>query len=570
VKNAPGDTGGSGTAPRFVTAAAFAALVLAPLLAGALTKGTPAALLSLPAESIAVVLILLAIPGRRLRWIVAAAFGVLVVGATVLAALDLGFEATVDRAFSLTDDGPALISAFGVVEDATGTANAVLIVIVLVGLLIGAVILLARAALRAERVTVRSGRTGRVAAAAVTTTWIVCAVIGVQLLPGVPFASSDSASALVATSEQTAQSLRDQVSFRRAVQTDRFSGVPADQLLSVLKGKDVVIAFIESYGKVAVQDSSFSPAVDRVLQAGDAQLTHDGYSAQSAFLTSPTFGGVSWLAHSTVQSGVWVDSRQNYERLTSGDRFTLTRAFHDGGWRTVSVIPSNKEPWDVGKAFYDYDEMLKSLDMGYRGPTYSYARIPDQYTWQHFYDTELSHPHAPVMAEIDFVSSHTPWTPLPHLIPWSDIGDGSVYDPQPAQGLTPVEVWPDAKKVQKLYGESVQYSLGAMFSFLHTYDQPNMVLIVLGDHQPARIVSGARADHDVPISIISKDPSVFEKIASWHWDAGVLPSPSAPVWRMDQFRDRFFEAFTPCRDRDGAFRSLEHGYPPLFRKSGPS
>ena len=68
-----------------------------------------------------------------------------------------------------------------------------------------------------------------------------------------------------------------------------------------------------------------------------------------------------------------------------------------------------------------------------------------------------------------------------------------------------------------------------MFSFLHTYDQPNLVLIVLGDHQPARIVSGADADHDVPISIISKDPTVFDKIASWHWQAGVLPTEGPGV-----------------------------------------
>ena len=99
--------------------------------------------------------------------------------------------------------------------------------------------------------------------------------------------------------------------------------------------------------------------------------------------------------------------------------------------------------------------------------------------------------------------------------------------------------------MQKLYGQSVQYTLGTMFSFLHTYDQPNLVLVVLGDHQPARVVSGPDADHDVPISIISKDPAVLAALAAWHWEPGVLPSPDAPVWRMDLFRDRFLEAFTP-------------------------
>ena len=532
---------GSGVA----TVVAFAALVVAPLIAGALALGTPAALLSLPAESIAVVLILLAIPAGWIRWAVAGAFGVVVVVATVVAALDLGFEATVDRAFSLAEDGPALVSAFGVVGDATGTGNAILIVLLIVALLVAAAIALARAALRAERVTVRSGRTGRIAASVITATWIVCALIGVQLLPGVPFAAADATATLAATSAQTVASLQEQRDFERAVQTDRFGGGPNDGLLSSLEGKDVVIAFIESYGKVAVQDSAFSAGVDRTLRLGDAQLTEDGYSAQSAFLTSPTFGGVSWLAHSTLQSGVWIASQQNYNRLFAGDRFTLTRAFQDAGWRTVSVVPSNSEPWSEGREFYGYDAMVNSLNMGYRGPAFSYARVPDQYTWQHFYDEELAAAHAPVMAEIDFVSSHTPWTPVPSLVPWSDIGDGSIFDRQPDEGLAPVEVWPDPERVQKVYGQSVEYTLGAMFSFLHAYDQPDLVLIVLGDHQPARIVSGPDADHDVPISIISKDPAVFDDIASWGWETGMLPAPDAPVWRMDQFRDRFLDAFTP-------------------------
>ena len=167
--------------------------------------------------------------------------------------------------------------------------------------------------------------------------------------------------------------------------------------------------------------------------------------------------------------------------------------------------------------------------MGYRGPAFSYARMPDQYTWKHFYDQELAARHDPVLAEIDFVSSHTPWTPLPSLVPWAEVGDGSVFDPQPARGTGAGRgLARPANACRRLYGKSVEYTLGAMFSFLHTYDQPNLVLIVLGDHQPARIVSGPDADHDVPITIISKDPSVFDAIASWRWDAGVTRRRRTP------------------------------------------
>ena len=97
--------------------------------------------------------------------------------------------------------------------------------------------------------------------------------------------------------------------------------------------------------------------------------------------------------------------------------------------------------------------------------------------------------------------------------------------------------------MQQAYGQSIQYSLGAMFSFLHTFNDPNLVLVVLGDHQPATIVSGKGANHQVPISIISKDPSVFQSIAGWKWQDGVLPTPKAPLWRMDRFRDSFLSAF---------------------------
>lgn len=525
------------------TFAALAALVVAPLIAGALPTGTPAALLRLPAESIAVVLILLLIPGRRLRAFVAGAFGLFVTLAILVAALDLGFRATIDRAFNPAEDWPAVFSAIGVVGDSVGVVNAVLIVVLLVTVLVAAGVTLVGAALRARQVTARSGRTGQIAITAVTVMWILGALAGAQVLPGVPLAAADSTAVLVTTTAHAAQSLRDRQEFERVLASDPLHG-PADELLTGLEGKDVVIAFLESYGKVAVQHAPYTVGVAEVLREGGAQLTDDGYSARSAFLTSPTFGGVSWLAHSTLQSGVWVDSPQKYDWLTSAGRLTLTRAFADAGWRTVAVVPSNTKPWPQGESFYGYDAILDMQNMGYDGPRFSYARIPDQYTWKIFHDRELSGVHAPVMAEIDFVSSHGPWTPLPRLVPWEDADDAAVFETQPADQPEPAAVWGDPQKVQALYGQSLEYTLGAMFSYLHTYDQPNLVLVLLGDHQPGRIVSGPDADHDVPVTIISKDAAVFDRIASWLWEPGVHPSPDAPVWRMDEFRDRFVDAFT--------------------------
>ena len=71
------------------------------------------------------------------------------------------------------------------------------------------------------------------------------------------------------------------------------------------------------------------------------------------------------------------------------------------------------------------------------------------------------------------------------------------------------------------------------------------MLVLVGDHQPASIVTGPDASHDVPITIIARDPAVMARTSAWGWDDGMLPSPDAPVWRMDEFRDRFLTAFGP-------------------------
>jgi hypothetical protein len=81
-------------------------------------------------------------------------------------------------------------------------------------------------------------------------------------------------------------------------------------------------------------------------------------------------------------------------------------------------------------------------------------------------------------------------------------------------------------------------------SFVRLYGNDNTVLIVVGDHQPSTIVSGPGAGHDVPISIIARDPAVMDRISGWQWQEGLRPQRDAPVWRMDSFRDRFLTAFS--------------------------
>jgi hypothetical protein len=311
-----------------------------------------------------------------------------------------------------------------------------------------------------------------------------------------------------------------------------------------LRGKDVLVVFVESYGQVADQGTPFSAAVDAAVRQDTAALRAAGFSARSAWMTSPTFGGISWLAHSTLESGLWVDNQQRYGQLTASDRFTLLSAFQRAGWRTVVDIPSSPRPWLQGRDFYHFDEMYGINDVGYRGPHFSYAKIPDQYTLQAFSQRELARSHRlPVMAEIDLDSSHTPWAPLPSMVPWRDLGHGTIYAPMAADRPGPNVVWKSAGSVQAAYGQSIQYSMAALTSWIQRIHDKNLVVIALGDHQPATIVSGDSANHEVPIMVIAHDPQVIAALDPWRWDAGLLPSPKAPVWPMSAFRNRFLDAY---------------------------
>ncbi len=506
---------------------------------------TPLAFVRLPVEGLALVGLGLVLRGRARR-VVAVLAGLVLGLLVVLKALDLGFGTALDRPFNLVADWGYFDSAVGLLADSVGHRQAVLILLGLGALAIALLVAVPLAMLRLARVADRH-RIGTVrVGVALGLVWLNCAVLGVQFVTGTPVAASDAARLAWDRAGQAGADLRDEAAFARAAKIDPLRDTPAQDLLTGLRGKDVLIAFVESYGRVAVQDSAFSPGVDAVLDSGTDRLRAAGFCTRSAFLTSPTFGGISWLAHSTLQSGLWVDNQLRYDRLVASDRSTLSVAFGRAGWRTVSDIPANERDWPEGSMFYHYDQRYDGTNVGYAGPKFGYATVPDQYTLAELQRRELAPAdRRPVMAEIDLVSSHTPWTPLPRMVGWNAVGDGSVFDPMPAQGPSTAQVWPDQGRVRTAYGASIQYSLTALVSFVQTYATDNTVLIVLGDHQPATIVSGSNAGHDVPISIIARDPAVLDRISGWGWQDGLRPRPDAPVWPMDAFRDRFLSAYGP-------------------------
>jgi hypothetical protein len=374
--------------------------------------------------------------------------------------------------------------------------------------------------------------------------WLVCALSGVQLAPQQPVAARTAADNVYDEVRRVSQGLGDGDTFAAESANDAYRYTPGDKLLTSLRGKDVLIIFVESYGRVAIENSSSAPTIDPLLDASTERLREAGFDSRSAFLTSPTYGGGSWLAHSTLQTGLWVDNVQRYANLVPLDRMTLSIAFSRAGWRTVGSVPANTADWPEGD-MYGYDKIYDSRNVGYQGPRFAYATVPDQYILQHFEINERRAYDEPVMAEIDLITSHNPFTPIPDFIDWNEIGDGSVYDPMPADGVQPSEVWPDPDKVRKAYTDAIEYSLKSLISYIETYGDDDLVVIALGDHQPQPIIASQDSTRDVPISVITRDQAVLDQISSWRWQSGLNPDAEAPVWRMDSFRDRFLAAYGP-------------------------
>ncbi|AXB42912.1 sulfatase [Amycolatopsis albispora] len=502
---------------------------------------TPGAFARIPVEALAGMALVLVLPVRPRR-VLAVLAGALLGVVTLLKLIGIGFRIALDRPFHPVFDWALSGPAFDLMVTSLGQAGAHAAAAGIVVLALALVVLLALSAVRLARLVAGHRTTSTRVVSVLGAGWIGCAVTGVQFVPGEPVAANSAVAFAYEDLRQVRADLRDQEAFAgESAAPDPFAAVPGDQLLTALRGKDVVFTFVESYGRFAVQGSDVAARIGPLLDAGTDRLRAAGFHARSAFLTSPTTGGGSWLAHSTLQSGLWIKNEQRYDTLLASDRLTLGGAFQRAGWRTVGDVPAHTRDWPEGE-FYGYDRYYEARNVGYQGPSASYVTMPDQFTLSAFHRNERAvDGDQPVMAEIDLVSSHWPWAPPPPVLDWAAVGDGSVYH---SLGRPPVEgMWSDPALIRGAYAESVAYSLASLLSYVETHGGGDLVLVFLGDHQPSTMVTGEGADWDVPVTLVARDPALLDRAAAWGWEAGLRPGPGAPVWPMHEFRDRFLTAF---------------------------
>lgn len=494
-----------------------------------------------PLELLLVGLLLL-LPGRAglaARWIMA----VFLALGTIFKCADMATFNVFARPFNPVFDGYLFANGMNLLNGAIGKVGAALIALLLVLLVLAIVVAAFWVLGRVQRLLYVSVRRSAMVLVSGLALWLVLFFVGS------PAASVQFYQHLSAHTHDILVTTADIKSFKAELdKTDAFPRTD-ENLFAHLRGKDVLVVFVESYGRTVLDNPEFAPHIRPLLERTTGELAEKGFAVRSGFLTSPTVGGLSWLAHGTAMSGLWIDNQIRYNSLMISERPTLNRVFNQAGWRTVAVMPAITMDWPEGN-YYGYDHIYDAHNLGYQGKPFNWVTMPDQYTLAAFHERELIQPsiknvaRAPVMAEIALISSHAPWTPVPQLIDWHSVGDGTVFNEQATSGDTPEDVWKDNTRIRLQFRLSIDYALQTIASYVMNYGDDNLVVLVLGDHQPAPIVSGNTDNRDVPIHLIARDPKVMEAVAHWQWTPGMLPAADAPVWRMDELRNRLIDTFS--------------------------
>lgn len=331
--------------------------------------------------------------------------------------------------------------------------------------------------------------------------------------------------------------------FRAAAQDDPFAD--AAPLLDRIGARDVFLTYIESYGGASLTNPRYAPTHLATLERIEADLGRRGLAMRSGWLEAPIIGGQSWLSHATLAKGLWIPDHRTYGAALVSGRKSLFHLAQENGFETVAVMPAITLDWPESE-FMGFDRVFAAKDLGYRGLPFNWVTMPDQFTLAAV-DRLVRTPsdgaaRRPVFAQVALISSHAPWTPVPDLVAWQDIGDGAIFNAVAQSGDPPEVVWRDRDRVRDQFRQAVDYSLRTVGDYAARLADDPPLMIVLGDHPPALFVSEDEA-MTVPVHVIGP-PDLVDRFAGWGWREGMVPDAATPPMRMDRFRNRFLSTFS--------------------------
>jgi hypothetical protein len=303
--------------------------------------------------------------------------------------------------------------------------------------------------------------------------------------------------------------------------------LPIRSDLGLVKGADVFLIFLESYGAVSWDRRALFEALTASRARLHADIRDTGRRVVSALVESTTFGGKSWLAHISLLSGAEVRDEQTSVRLMAQRRETLVSAFSRQGYRTVAIMPGVRTAWPEG-AFYGFDEIYDVARLGYQGPSFGWWDITDQFALARMDSLEIApRPRQPVFVFFPTISTHSPFTPAPpYQSDWSRILTPTPYDDEELARAWAQE--PDWFNLGPSYAQALDYVHASLGGYLRLRADRDFVMVLIGDHQPPAMVSGEEATWDVPVHVVTNRAQVLDRLLQRGFREGLRPrGPSA-------------------------------------------
>jgi hypothetical protein len=294
-----------------------------------------------------------------------------------------------------------------------------------------------------------------------------------------------------------------------------------------LEGDDVLLFFMESYGAVTYDE----PRIARTISPARDDLAHAVAETRrhivSAYASSPTFGGGSWLAHASFMSGVEVRDTGDYMLLLTQERATWPKLFDAAGYRSVAVMPGLRSAWPEG-AFYGFDTIYDELALDYRGPDFGWWRIPDQFSLARVAELESrTASHAPLLVFMPTINTHIPFLPVPpYQADWQRVLKDEPYSA--ADVAASLAATPNWEALGGPYADSFVYTFTYLAGYVRNRAGADETLVLIGDHQPAASVAGVGARWDVPVHVVTGRADIAAALVAAGFVDGVALAPQQP------------------------------------------
>ena len=293
--------------------------------------------------------------------------------------------------------------------------------------------------------------------------------------------------------------------------------------LARVRDADVLLVFMESYGAVTLDRAAVAGPVAASRAQFAAAVAATGRGVVSAMVDSPTFGGASWLAHVSLMTGVEARDENTSAALMSRSRDTIVSTFAHAGYRTVALMPGLSYAWPEG-AFYGFETIYDTIALGYAGPRFGWWPVPDQFAMARLDVLEAGRADdRPRFVFFPTTSTHAPFGPTaPYQPDWARLLSAEPY-PAPAVSQALAERARLPGPGPQLCDTRCRTRLPRSAGYLRQHPDRDLVLVLLGDHQPAAAVAGEGASWDVPVHVVASRPAVLEALRASGFHSGATP-----------------------------------------------